>query len=681
MYFFKITIVCLLLSCLQVAYAQSIDSLLSVRKQTKNKLEQFDLTIQLIEISTNKRAWKNSLAYSNEALQIATSLEDENRIGEVHLLLGRINFRKGDYLKADSLFLKALEYSSDKDLRAKIHSGRFSNVIRTGKLENGGPILKSMRAMITDTTSFLMGDYYLNMSNYYGEQHDILKTLQYLQKAKKIFLEYGEDTRMINHNLTIIFEELRDYENILKIQTELRESAKKEKNALPELFSLLGIMTAQKGLKDYKSAKRSCYDAINLKNTHQISMAFGYVYLILGSVHEETKQLDSAKYYFQKGIEISEAQKEEKELSENHAALAALLFDEGNIQAAKFHAEKAWSMIKYNHPENNALLANIYAKEGNYQKAYDLLNINWLEVQKKEEDRTDYKVIASLLNDKFEQEKAQEKLLFEQEFNRQRQIIIGSILTLSLILLITIILFQTRNNRQLKSLNLQLSHRNNALQQFSYIASHDIKEPMRSIANYIGLIYRKISEPEQKKLGLYFDNIKSGLQQIYTLIEDVMQYTQVNQDDVIELKAVNLNSVINNIEVGLELFIQEKGAKIVYHDLPIIKSSSSMLFMILKNLIQNGLKFNHSEVPTVEISYHKNRTHHEIIVSDNGIGIGKEYHEKVFEMFKRLQKRNDYEGSGIGLAIVKLSVEKLDGTIALESEDGKGSRFVIAIPQ
>jgi tetratricopeptide (TPR) repeat protein len=265
MYFFKITIVCLLLSCLQVAYAQSIDSLLSVRKQTKNKLEQFDLTIQLIEISTNKRAWKNSLAYSNEALQIATSLEDENRIGEVHLLLGRINFRKGDYLKADSLFLKALEYSSDKDLRAKIHSGRFSNVVRTGKLENGGPILKSMRAMITDTTSFLMGDYYLNMSNYYGEQHDILKALQYLQKTKKIFLEYGEDTRMINHNLTIIFEELRDYENILKIQTELRESAKKEKNALPELFSLFGIMTAQKGLKDYKSAKRNCYDAIKLK--------------------------------------------------------------------------------------------------------------------------------------------------------------------------------------------------------------------------------------------------------------------------------------------------------------------------------------------------------------------------------------------------------------------------------
>jgi light-regulated signal transduction histidine kinase (bacteriophytochrome) len=111
-----------------------------------------------------------------------------------------------------------------------------------------------------------------------------------------------------------------------------------------------------------------------------------------------------------------------------------------------------------------------------------------------------------------------------------------------------------------------------------------------------------LSDTDQNRLGLYFDNLKNRLQQIYTLIEDVMQFTQVNQDDAIELKSVNLNAVIKNIKVGLETFIQEKGAKIIYNDLPIIKSSSSMLFMILKDLIQNGLKFNQSKVRTVTIS-------------------------------------------------------------------------------
>ena len=99
----------------------------------------------------------------------------------------------------------------------------------------------------------------------------------------------------------------------------------------------------------------------------------------------------------------------------------------------------------------------------------------------------------------------------------------------------------------------------------------------------------------------------------------------------------------------------------------------------LKNLIENGLKYNNSENPTVNINYEKTETHHKIIVSDNGIGIKKQYHEKIFEMFKRLHNRGAYEGSGIGLAIVKLSVEKLGGTVKIESEEGKGSRFVIML--
>jgi signal transduction histidine kinase len=110
--------------------------------------------------------------------------------------------------------------------------------------------------------------------------------------------------------------------------------------------------------------------------------------------------------------------------------------------------------------------------------------------------------------------------------------------------------------------------------------------------------------------------------------------------------------------------------------------------MVLKNLIQNKLKFNHSEVPTVEIQYYKTVTakgsgqaHHQITISDNGIGIDKIYHEKIFEMFKRLHNRGAYEGSGIDLAIVKLSVEKLGGTVKLKNKEGKGSRFVINIPQ
>jgi signal transduction histidine kinase len=559
---------------------------------------------------------------------------------------------------------------------------QFGILVRTGEIEKGVTYLKEMRNLIgDDTTSLLMGEYYFNYANYYGEQHNDLKRLQYLQKCKKILLSHNQDVQTLNHNLMSVFEGLKDYENVLKIQKELRKKAQLQDAPIAELFSLFGIMSAQDGMKDYEAAKKTCHEAINLKNNKQVANAFGYVYYTLGYVHLKTAQLDSAELYFQEGIDISKAQNEAKELGDNYSGMAELYFKQGKLQEAKVYAEKARASINYIHTDNNTILAKIYVKEGDYQKAYELLNINWSDAQKREEERTDYQIISTLLKDKFEKEKRQEQLLLQQKFNKQRQFLIGGILITGLILLMSIVFIQTRNNKQLKQLNEQLYQQNNALQQFSYIASHDIKEPMRSIGNYVGLIRRRIAIKGDKDLDLYFNNIKSGLQQIYTLIEDVMQYTQVNKEgDTIGLEEVNLNLVVKNIEIGLEVFIHEKGAKVIYGDLPIIDSSSSMLFIILKNIIQNGLKFNESEVPTVEISYDKTKIHHEIIISDNGIGMEEKYHERIFEMFKRLHNKSTYQGSGIGLSIVKLSVEKLGGRVILTSEEGKGSRFVIELP-
>ena len=131
---------------------------------------------------------------------------------------------------------------------------------------------------------------------------------------------------------------------------------------------------------------------------------------------------------------------------------------------------------------------------------------------------------------------------------------------------------------------------------------------------------------------------------------------------------------------NLQESIKKYNGEVVVNSLPTINSSNAFLFTTLKNLIENGLKYNQSPIPTVEISYHQTETHHQIIVADNGIGIEEQYHKRVFEMFKRLHNRGEYEGSGIGLAIVKLVIEKLDGTIEIESKVGKGTVFKILLP-
>ena len=139
--------------------------------------------------------------------------------------------------------------------------------------------------------------------------------------------------------------------------------------------------------------------------------------------------------------------------------------------------------------------------------------------------------------------------------------------------------------------------------------------------------------------------------------------------------------MVASVASGLGAFIQEKQATVEYQDLPTIHSSSSLIFVALKNIIENGLKFNESTKPTVKVEYNSTPEHHQIIVSDNGIGIDPEFHEHVFTMFKRLHSMGEYPGSGIGLAMVKLAAEKLGGGIEIESEKGKGSTFIITLPK
>ncbi|MEL7219926.1 MAG: ATP-binding protein, partial [Bacteroidota bacterium] len=115
-------------------------------------------------------------------------------------------------------------------------------------------------------------------------------------------------------------------------------------------------------------------------------------------------------------------------------------------------------------------------------------------------------------------------------------------------------------------------------------------------------------------------------------------------------------------------------------NLPTIQTNASIIYIILKNIIENGLKFNEFPTPTVWLSTQSSATAVEISIKDNGIGIAPDYQEQIFDMFKRLNHRNDFEGSGIGLAIVKLLMEKLGGCVNLESEPKKGSTFILKLP-
>ncbi|MEO0474190.1 MAG: ATP-binding protein, partial [Bacteroidota bacterium] len=383
-------------------------------------------------------------------------------------------------------------------------------------------------------------------------------------------------------------------------------------------------------------------------------------------------------------------------------------FQRRNFQAAINYAEKARveSQVQQNYSmlsETYPVLHDSYAAVGDFRKAYDILAEQMAYQDSVSNSELLTKVEALKTEFEVEQKEKENKLLkaeaeADQQTIRSRGIAaIALLLGLLLLSSWAVVIYRSNRRKQryndqleatvtertlkLKQANENLAQANQDLKTFNYIASHDIKEPIRNIGSYAGLIFRKLPEALQTDYQSYFDNIKRSTGQLYTLVEDFSKYTQLSEGEAIDVQVVDLNEVMENVKLGLNEVRQEKNGVIQHQSLPPVQTNSSLIYTMLKNLIENGLKFNESEQPMVSI-YAKDRTRFtEIVIEDNGIGIESQYHEQIFETFKRLHQRHEYKGSGIGLAIVKLLSNKLGANIQLDSEPGQGSRFVLQLPK
>lgn len=301
-------------------------------------------------------------------------------------------------------------------------------------------------------------------------------------------------------------------------------------------------------------------------------------------------------------------------------------------------------------------------------------------------------------NDKKETENQYLKAeqLKNQTIIKQRTIIaIGVAIGLLLLIILVLILWQ--KNKQKRQYNKQLETRvkertvhleesnqklkaaNVELERFAYITSHDLKEPLRNISSFAGLIRRKIKQKKYDDLEDYSHFIIKSASQMNHLIQDVLEFSMIDKNSK-DQKYINLTEMLNKIKIDLHLLITEKRAHIVYPPSAYIIHVPIQLSLVFKNLIENGIKYNQSLNPVIKITYQKHKTQQVFLIEDNGIGIPAAYQEQIFEMFKRLHNRADYEGSGIGLAICKKIIEHLKGELLVNSQVGKGTVFELRIP-
>ena len=226
----------------------------------------------------------------------------------------------------------------------------------------------------------------------------------------------------------------------------------------------------------------------------------------------------------------------------------------------------------------------------------------------------------------------------------------------------------------------ELKRSNAELQQFAYIASHDLQEPLRMVTSFLTLLKNRYGDSLDDQATLYIDYAVNGADKMRSLISDLLTYSRV-ESRARSFSRVDLNEVFSGVVHQLEPLIEERSAEIIKGPLPTIMADRNQMTALLQNLIVNGIKFNKSYRPKVEVTSERGREEDIVQVRDNGIGISPEYFPKLFQMFERLNPQAEYPGTGIGLAIVKKIVDRHGGRVWVESEEGKGSSFFFSIPR
>jgi two-component system CheB/CheR fusion protein len=246
----------------------------------------------------------------------------------------------------------------------------------------------------------------------------------------------------------------------------------------------------------------------------------------------------------------------------------------------------------------------------------------------------------------------------------------------------------------LQQINRELERSNSELQQFAYVASHDLQEPLRKIMTFSDRLQQHFGDGLPEKGNGYVEKIIDSSKRMTRLIDDLLNFSKITKQSE-PFKRTDLNTIVKNVLGDFEEIIKEKKAKVEYEKLPVIQAIPVQMEQLFHNLISNGLKFTaKAKQPLIRISaraFNKSRIsrfprlnvnteYQEIIVQDNGIGFSTEYANQIFIIFQRLNDKQEFPGTGIGLALCRKIVYNHNGEIFAESKEGKGAAFHVVLP-
>jgi light-regulated signal transduction histidine kinase (bacteriophytochrome) len=238
----------------------------------------------------------------------------------------------------------------------------------------------------------------------------------------------------------------------------------------------------------------------------------------------------------------------------------------------------------------------------------------------------------------------------------------------------------TASRDELNKVTIELERSNQELQQFAYVASHDLQEPLRAVAGFIRLLERRYKEKLDQDAQEFIHFAVDGAVRMQKLIDDLLAYSRVGSH-TIPLEPVDCNFLLDQAISNLQVAIEESHAVITRGTLPAITCNGPQMVQLFQNLISNAIKFRGRETPRIHIAAERRGEEWLFSFRDNGIGIDPRHHDRIFKIFQRLHSRDEYAGTGIGLALCMKIVELHKGRIWMESELGKGTTVYFTLPE
>jgi signal transduction histidine kinase len=225
----------------------------------------------------------------------------------------------------------------------------------------------------------------------------------------------------------------------------------------------------------------------------------------------------------------------------------------------------------------------------------------------------------------------------------------------------------------LKQITQELERSNKELEQFAYVASHDLQEPLRKVQAFSDRLAKKYQQVLDDDGKLYIARMQDASQRMQVLIQDLLAYSRIRTKGQ-EFEIVDLNKIVQGVMSDLEVRLEQTQGKVEVSPLPTVNADPLQMRQVFQNLIGNALKFKKPDTPPIVKIYSEGQT---IIIEDNGIGFEQHYAERIFEVFQRLHGRGEYEGTGIGLSIVRKILERHGGSITAQSRPGNGAKFTL----